>query len=208
MMDEYRSAKVGLGLDQSNWEAQRTKKNFDFFRESYYSAIKLATKQPHFSDFIVASIPTFLNACMIMKADPGFLLKVDTTRFLTLFDNLNQLLKIDGAEKALAWLCLDCAKHNTKSSSSMSDTSLKVLLPKWTGEKVTLKENVTIESVVKILYGQAAWELYGRDLQELRSSQDADEFISSILAAELPFTFKNTKIPKFEHSTPIPDNFI
>lgn len=122
-------------------------------------------------------------------------------------DNLQKYLESKKAEQMLAWFCCD---HSSAYLYGDADDKympmFRDLLKRWTNFEIAEDIHLDTPFVANLLYGKAAWDIYGCDTSVVGPAEEIRTAVSNIVLAGLPLIFKTAVTAKPDDSCKLPDN--
>lgn len=182
-----------------SWESAHTYDNFQMLRDKY--ALLLGTAlwctDEEVNALAIDAFPKFYWAGVETNAYVETHIYEKVVDFFLQDNNISKLTNKEDGENALAGFCCDQAVSFLYGSNLEQRKKLNELLLKWTNKNIDIEQKSLISQVVSILYGSACWDLYGDD-----TTVDSElmGIVDTIMAAKLPFAFKNQDVPDFENT--------
>lgn len=109
---------------------------------------------------------------------------------------IDQILKADDGETALAWFCCtqaSCYVFNAPAIDlidSQRERAFITLLENWSGKPFPKKTAPQLPLVATYLYGQLCWDLYGTECGWPLAEEALATTVFDITMSKLPFVFK------------------
>lgn len=122
--------------------------------------------------------PEQLTTLLFLIDDPG---------------NQDMVANMSNKDETLAWFCANHSVRYIDNYNHEFAVKFKQVLENWTGHSLDDSFIPHTGNVIPLLYGKACWDLYGCDLPECETEEEADDAqqaVWDILAMQLPLVCK------------------
>lgn len=199
----------GLNESIEKWKISPDAETLTSIQNHFDTLLLLSSNGVGTSQILLDNFPLLVTA---HKEFDEYFSVTRTRTMLTLLNksnNLEALLKIPGADEALAWYCCDHSCLYIDGNNEIEQMKMfRKLIGQWTEQEVPESIHPDLPFVIKTLYGETCWELYKMPLNPEEEPEPIWDMINEVNSLGLPLVFKKNNTGLNEVSVVTPDSMI